>query len=441
MVFERHGQDLQQEVIFFLVVFVVDEILDFFLWKASILEYYNHQESAKPLQVTVVVPWGQGERAQRSFDIFRQPVSLVAASQHSKPRRCRPKRSLRRVRGTKGGRHGVSIILKHIANIKILEVTYLSTRKEGIWNLSIPNDPYKALKRMVCKLLLNEDPQHITELFATAIHRHRPPDDLGTRCWGSSACWLDDLLALRLMMVIVTLICRQTRAFNCPYTTAKSRQFGGNSANSNCLLWLMWLHKWNPVKVRCVDLSLADFPFFRLFQGTFPHEVSATSEKFQGFPWFGSQMFFDTSELHGFDTHKYLQPIDESMYTHHMRIEHGESKCSQNERHIWNLNKSFFFGFGHSETWVHQTFTSLCCFNDRPWTLDFPHGFPRGPTRRDVAQALAFGEVMQVDRGRWRLKLKTAGKLWWLMHMDLFVCLLKLQGVKIVWEDGIKMGW
>jgi len=31
MVFERHGQDLQQEVIFFLVVFVVDEILDFFL--------------------------------------------------------------------------------------------------------------------------------------------------------------------------------------------------------------------------------------------------------------------------------------------------------------------------------------------------------------------------------------------------------------------------
>ena len=39
------------------------------------------------------------------------------------------------------------------------------------------------------------------------------------------------------------------------------------------------------------------------------------------------------------------------------------------------------------------------------------------------------------------LKLKTAGKLWWLMHMDLFVCLLKLQGVKIVWEDGIKMGW
>lgn len=190
MVFERHGQDLQQEVIFFLVVFVVDEILDFFLWKASILEYYNHQESAKPLQVTVVVPWGQGERAQRSFDIFRQPVSLVAASQRSKPRRCRPKRSLRRVRGTKGGRHGVSIILKHIANIKILEVTYLSTRKEGIWNLSIPNDPYKALKRMVCKLLLNEDPQHITELFATGIHRHRPPDDLGTWCWGSSACWL-----------------------------------------------------------------------------------------------------------------------------------------------------------------------------------------------------------------------------------------------------------
>ena len=216
--------------------------------------------------------------------------------------------------------------------------------------------------------------------------------------------WLDDLLAFRLMMVIVTLICQQTRAFNCPYTTAKSSQFGGNSTNSNCLLWLMWLHKWNPVKVRCVDLSLADFPFFRLFQGTFPHEVSATSEKSQGFPWFGSQMFFDTSELHGFDTHKYLQPIDESMYTHHMRIEHGESKCSQNERHIWNLSKCFSFCFGHSETWVHQTFTSLCC-------VLWPRGFPRGPTRRDAAQALALGEVMQVDRGRWRLKTQNCRKV------------------------------
>lgn len=46
-----------------------------------------------------------------------------------------------------------------------------------------------------------------------------------------------------------------------------------------------------------------------------------------------------------------------------------------------------------------------------PWTLDFPHGFPRGPTRRDATQALAFGEVMQVDWGRWRLKTQNCRKV------------------------------
>lgn len=98
------------------------------------------------------------------------------------------------------------------------------------------------------------------------------------------------------------------------------------------------------------------------------------------------------------------------MYTHHMRKEHGESKCSHNERHIWNLNKCFFF-------WNIQKLESIRPLHPyvvsmtAPWTLDFPHGFPRGPTRRDATQALAFGEVMQVDRGRWRVKTQNCRKV------------------------------
>lgn len=185
--------------------------------------------------------------------------------------------------------------------------------------------------------------------------------------------------------------------------------------NETLSKWGVWTWTWQT------------FLFFRLFlQRKFPHEVSATSEKSQGFPWFEKSDVFQQpfrtpltflrplsftaltlTSIYNPSTNLYILYIN-------MRKEHGESKCSQNERHIWNLNKCFFFGFGHSETWVHQTFTSLCC-------VLWPRGFPRGPTRRDATQALAFGEVMQVDWGRWRLKTQNCRKV---MMIDAhgFVC-------------------
>lgn len=79
-----------------LAVMYLDRCLESDLKVVQVLSRINRPLQGKD---TVYVRdfHGQGERAQRSFDIFRQPVSLVASSQRSKARRCRPKRSLRRM--------------------------------------------------------------------------------------------------------------------------------------------------------------------------------------------------------------------------------------------------------------------------------------------------------------------------------------------------------
>ena len=192
MVFERHGQDLQQEVIFFFGCFCCRRNPWFFFVKGI---YFG---VLQPPGICETAP-SHGSRPLRSRwtspEVFRHLPSarefggcVPTLKAPTMPAKAELAAGAGHQGGTTWGVHHLETHCKYYS--KILEVTYLSSRKEGIWNLSIPNDPYKALKRMVCKLLLNEDPQHITELFATAIHRHRPPDDLGTWCWGSSACWL-----------------------------------------------------------------------------------------------------------------------------------------------------------------------------------------------------------------------------------------------------------
>ena len=170
----------------------------------------------------------------------------------------------------------------------------------GIWNLS-PNYPCKGLKRLVFKLLLNEHPLH--------IHRNRLTDHLGTWCWGSSVCWL-----------ILTPIHWETRAFNCLYTTAKKSIWKGqhqfelpaldwcdfiNFINDTLSMWGVWTWTWT------------SFVFFLRFKGNFhmkhlqllknPKESRGLEVRcfLTTFPHTAN--FLETSELHGFDTHKISQ--------------------------------------------------------------------------------------------------------------------------------------
>ncbi len=195
--------------------------------------------------------------------------------------------------------------------------------------------------------------------------------------------------------------------------------------------------------MRCVDLNLAIFRFFLRFKGNFhmkhlqllknPKESRGLEVRcfLTTFPHTAN--FLETSELHGFDTHKLLQPIHESLYIYiYMRKEHGESKCSHHERIVWNLNiitcfKNFLASDIQKLESIRPENIRMLKHNDR-WgkTLASHVDFPEVRLKEMLQKPLPLEKLCKLTEvdDEWKKTNQTQnreGKLWWLMDSWIFL--------------------